>query len=126
MRESEKIKGVRFPATSPGPRFSHWAELQNLGLFRRYLKAELNQPLLNLAAKSGSFVPSLEAGDPVVCVADQSSIAPAALAELPFKPQVESIVKIDVGQDRRYDSPNAKDNLAHSLLPMARMALWGW
>jgi hypothetical protein len=85
-------------------------ELDQSRLLAMQFQAELGQSFSKLAEKTFGFCPAFEAHDQIVGVADDNYLAHGHSLAPGFYPQVENVVQVHVGEQRRNDSPNAKDN----------------
>jgi hypothetical protein len=102
MREAEEVKGLGLPLTTPLSVFSRkWAELQEAGLVGMQLQSELSQSF-------GEFLPALlgirlmlESEHDIVGEADDNHVAVGSLLAPHPDPQVEHVVEINVGEQRR-------------------------
>ena len=74
------------------------------------LQPELRQPLPKLFQKPLRFRPVLESRYEIVGVADHYHLAFRHFLAPDLRPQIEDMMQVHVRQQRRDDSPNAKDN----------------
>ena len=76
------------------------------------------QPFLQFLRESFGFVPMLKPQHGVICVPDDNDIAFGLLLPPLLHPQIESMVQLEIGKDRRYHRP-----LRSPFLRLAPLAL---
>jgi hypothetical protein len=109
--ESKKRERLRFLLAPLAPVHGRKpAELQQPRLFRVKLQAELRQPFPKLFQEPLGIRFALKPHHQIVRVADNNHLPARHFPPPCFHPKVENVVKIHIGQQRRNDSPNAKDN----------------
>src|SRR5271157_2438640 len=103
MGEPQEIEGFRFtkPALS-APCRSEAAELDQAGLIRMELQSELLEPSSHRIEKTASVVLMLEAQHQIVGVSHDNHVAGSLAPSPAFGPEVENVVPVDVGKQRRY------------------------
>src|SRR6516164_445662 len=111
VSEPEKVEPPRAFPLMRGPLVRKTTEDHELRLPVRDREMELPQPLLQRGAEALRIPSVLEAGHVIVGETDQAGLALTLMREDPLEPQVEHVVKVDVGQDRRNWPP-----LEHPLL----------
>ena len=102
MREAEKLERLRLPEstllTSLG---GEPAELDQSRLLRMQLQTELREPVVKVGEEPLGVLTALEAHDVVVGEPRQDHV-PARVPRSPLVgPQVEDVVQVDVGKQRR-------------------------
>src|SRR5262245_6681385 len=98
MREAKKVERSRLFSTWFGPFFGEASELQQFRLAWFYFQMKLRQPVCHFAVEPFGIIAILEAGQKVVCVAKVVGLSPAPWPELLFKPHVERVVQVHVGE----------------------------
>src|SRR5580704_3508363 len=100
--EAEEVEGLRLaePALLAIDRRKA-AELDQAGLVRMKLQRELFQPLAHRAEEAPSVTLVLETDDEVVGIAHDDHVARGLAPSPAFGPQIEGIVQVDVGEQRR-------------------------
>jgi hypothetical protein len=81
-----------------------------------FFEADLREPLPRLSHESFRFHPAFEVHHQVVGMTDDYDIALRDFLTSDFDPKVEHAVQPDVSQQRRNDSPNARDNMGPALI----------
>ena len=103
MREAQERKGLWFSLAAPLPvLFGEPPELDQSRLLRMQFQAELRQTLSKLFEKTLGFRPAFEAHHKIVGVADDNHIAPSHFLTPSLYPQVENVMQVHVGEQRRY------------------------
>ena len=74
-------------------------------------QVKLLQPVFQFLQKSFRFFTVLKANHKVIRIPEQVRFATALASKAALKPKVEHVMQVDVAQQRRNDSPYAKDNL---------------
>jgi len=105
MRQPQKVERLGLLTSGLCFQFSQWTELQDLGFLGRNFKAEIAKPSIQFRPKPHRIVFALKANHKVVTIADQTRPAFTTLDEQPCKPQIKSIMKIDVGKHWRNIPP---------------------
>jgi hypothetical protein len=109
--EAEESEGLRFVEPEPlsvGRRMA--AEFQQSGLLRKERERKLLQPVAHGIPEASGVVFVLEAGDQVVGIAHDDHVAPSLTPSPAFNPEIEDVVQVNVGKERRDGSLNTKDN----------------
>ena len=111
MREAEEGEGLRL-ATSLCLAIARRKapEFNDPGFLRMQFQPELLQSLPKFVPKPLGIGTPLKAHHGVVGIADDDHVAVGVLPSPLVDPQVIDVMQIDVRQDRRAGSPNAKDN----------------
>src|ERR1700678_87885 len=106
MREAKEVEGLRlaFPSSFP-VLFGIPPELDPARLFRVQLQSELPQPFFQALAKTVCVRTPLEAEDDVVRIAEDDHLASRTLLAPDVHPEIEHIVEIDIGKERRNHRP---------------------
>ena len=114
--ESKKCERLRFLLSPLAPVHGREsAELQQPRLPRVKFQAELRQPFPKLLQEPLGVGFVLEPHNQIVRVADNNHLPARYLPSPCLCPKVENVVQIHVCQQRRNDSPNAKDNLTQTV-----------
>jgi hypothetical protein len=102
MGEAQEVEGLRLAkAALATVRRGKAAELDQARLVRMQAQREAFQPRSQIRQKPLGIGPMLEAGDEVVGIAHHDDVAPGmAVSPLP-RPQVEDVMQVDVGEQRR-------------------------
>jgi hypothetical protein len=77
------------------------AELDQAGLVRMERQGERLEPLTHRIEKVTSVLLVLEAGDQIVDVSHYDHVAPSLASSPALGPEVEDVVQVDVGEERR-------------------------
>ena len=102
MREPQEVEGLRFAlslAASVVP--GEAPELDQPRLVGVQLQPELAQPLGDRTLKRSASSLELEPGNPIVGIPHRDHVAPGMAPPPLLDPQVERVVQVDVGQERR-------------------------
>src|SRR5580693_5088642 len=111
MCEAQKIEGLGFPFPSPLPvALRESPKLDHPRFLRVQFQSELPHPLPQLLQECFRVLPMLKPQHGIIGVPDHDHAPARPLPPPLVHPQIEDIMQIDVRQQRRYDSPNAKDN----------------
>ena len=103
MGEPQEIEGLRFAEPAPlAPCRSKAAELDQAGFVRMELQSELLEPRSHRIEKTASVVFILKAQHQIVGVAHDDHVAGSLAPSPAFGPEVEDVVQVDVGKQRRY------------------------
>src|SRR6266540_40508 len=103
MREAEKVERLRLAQTPTRPTIGREpAELDQSRLVRVQFQGELREPLAQVPEKPLGVLLMLEPDDEVVGEADDDHVTVRAPPPPPLGPQVEDVVQIHVGEQRRY------------------------
>ena len=94
----------------PRPRAARFAggeppELDQPGLVRVQLQPELREPLAKIGQEPLGVLPMLEPDDEVVREPHDDHVTAREPAPPPVGPQVEDVVEVHVGEQRRYRCP---------------------
>ena len=111
VREPEEVERFRAalpPACAAFGRIP--SKFQNPRLLLVQRKTELRHPLMQGFEKALSFGLCFEAHDTVVRVADDDDISFRRPVSPLVRPEIEDVVQVDIGQERRGHALNAKDN----------------
>src|SRR6516225_280063 len=102
MREAKEVEGLRlaFPSSFP-VLFGVPPELDPARLVRMQFQSELPQPFTQLLAKTVCVGSPLEPEDDVIRIAEDDHLASRILLAPDVHPEIEHIVEIDVGKERR-------------------------
>ena len=98
------VSGLLSPRACP-VRGSEPPELDQPGLIRVQLQAELREPAAKLVQEPLSVLPVLEPDDEIVGEAHGNDITVRAPSPPPAGPQVEDVVQVHAGEQRRYRCP---------------------
>ena len=102
VREAEEVEGFRFTQTGALPVLGRVAaELQQARLFRVQLQLELAHTLLQFRPEAFGIVLELESGHDVVGEANGDHVAARPLLTPCLGPEIEDVMEVDVGQQRR-------------------------
>ena len=111
MREAEKVEGFRFTQTTALSVVRRMAaKLQQSRLLRVQFQLELSHSFSKFLPKLFGIVLELESNHGVVGVTHHDYIAVRALPPPCLNPEIEDVMEIDVGQQRRSYSPYTKGN----------------
>jgi putative transposase len=111
VREAQEVERLRFPQTPrPSPFGGVPPELDQPRLVRVQLQPEPCEPAAKLVQEPFGVVSMLKAHDEVVRPARDDHLTVRVAASPPIGPQVEDIVQVDVGEQRRHDSSHAIGN----------------
>jgi len=106
VRESKEVERLGLTqARSPTALGRIGAELQQSGLLRVQLQRELGQPLSQFGAKPLGIGLHLEAKHDVIGETHDDHLAARLLTTPRPDPQIESVVKVDIGQQGRGTTP---------------------
>jgi len=104
--EPEEREGFRLPLFAfSSIRRREASELDQPRLLRMDLQTKLGQPLPKISQEPLCFRLVLKTGDEIVGVANDDDIAPRDFLPPDLHPQVEDIVQIHVGEQRRNHCP---------------------
>src|SRR5215472_16238501 len=98
-------------------------ELNQPRLLAMQFQAELRQPLSKLPEETFGFCPALEAHHQIVGVADDNYFAHRHFLAPGFYPQVENVMQVDVGEQRRSHAPYTKGNFRRLKSPILRFGM---
>src|SRR5579863_2667067 len=100
--ETQKVKGLRLPFPTLRPALSGISpKLNQACLLRMQLQPEFPHALPQLLQESLSVFPVLETQHSVIRIAHDDHFAPGYLLPPCHHPQIEYIVQVEVGKDRR-------------------------
>src|SRR5271157_1683586 len=102
MGETKEVEGFRFaePALlAPGRRMA--AKLDQAGLVRMKLQSELLEPRSHRIEETAGVVLMLEAQHHIVGIAHDDHVAGGFAPSPAFGPEIEDVVQVDVGKQRR-------------------------
>src|SRR5262249_11153773 len=112
MRKAQKREGLGFPLATPLPSSrSEPPKLDQSCLVRMQFQTELSQSLSKFFQELLRFCSVLEAHHQIVGVTDDYHIASRHFLAPGFDPEVEHVMQVHVGEQRRTDSTYAKGNL---------------
>ena len=101
MRESQKVEGLGSALSSPAPVvYGKPAELHQASFTRVQSQAELREAFAQFVQKLLGLITILESNNEVVSKPHDDNIALSLLRSPPLNPQIEHVVKVDVGQER--------------------------
>ncbi len=111
MREPQKIERPWFALTicaaiSP----SESTEANQISLQRMQVEPKLDEPFLQFSLKTACINIMLESQYDIIRISHYNQIARCSSLSPLLGPKIQHVVEIDVGQQRGYDSPNAKGN----------------
>jgi hypothetical protein len=111
MREAQEVEGLRlaFPSSFP-VLLGIPPELGPARLVRVQFQSELSQPFFQAFAKTVCVGSPLEAEDDIVRIADDDHLTSRILLAPDIHPEIEHIVEIDVGKERRDLAAYTKGN----------------
>src|SRR6201987_692512 len=102
MREAQEVEGLRLALPSSFPvLLGIPPELDPARLVRVQFQSELSQPFFQAFAKTVCVGSPLEAEDDIVRIADDDYLTSRILLAPDIHPEIEHIVEIDVGKERR-------------------------
>jgi CheY-like chemotaxis protein len=111
--EAQEVEGLRFAEPAPGASGRRMAaELEQAGLVRMERQRELLQPRTHRVSEAVSVRLVLEADDDIISIADDDHVACGLAPSPALRPEIEHVVQIDVGEQRR----------DHRSLPGSRLA----
>ena len=117
-RESQTVEGLRFALPVTLPPFNRvTTELQQPGLVPMQFERELLKPDPHRIPEASRFGFVLEAHDQIVGVTHHDHVALRFASPPLLRPQIEHVVQVDVSQQRREHSPNAKGNFGRLGFP---------
>ena len=90
---------------------SETAELDQTGFVRMKRQRKPPQPFPHRVQEAPGIALMLAADDKIVGIPDDDHVARGFAPSLALGPEVEGVVQVDVGQERRDGSSNAIDNL---------------
>ena len=106
MREAQERKGLWFSLAAPLPvLFGKPPELDQSRLLRMQFQTELRQTFSKLFEETLGFRPAFEAHHKIVGVADDNDLAPSHFLAPNFYPQIENVMQVHVGEQRRNHCP---------------------
>src|SRR3984957_11859314 len=106
MREAKEVEGLPLAFSSSFPvLFGIPPELDPARLIRVQFQSELPQPFSQLLAKTVCVSSPLEAEDDVIRIAEDDYLTSGALLAPDVHPEIEHIVEIDIGKERRDHRP---------------------
>ena len=101
MGKTQEVEGLRL--ANPAPHASgrrEAAELDQAGLVRMQRQRELLQPRAHRVPEAPGIGLVLEADHNVIRVADDDHVARGLAPSPAFSPEIETVVQVDVGQER--------------------------
>src|SRR2546425_935276 len=105
-RAGEEVERLRLPLAGAPPVLGReWPEFQQARLLRVQLQAELRESFTQLREEPLGVRPVLEPHDEVVRVPHDNHVAVGVRLPPPLSPEVEHVVQVHVGQERRYAAP---------------------
>jgi len=112
IREAQKVERLRLTLSSPFPvLFGKPPELNPARFLGMEFQSKLPQPLPKILQKTVCFRLVLKTENDIVGITDDDHVPLCALLAPDIHPEIEDVVQIDIGQQRRYDGLNAKDNV---------------
>ena len=113
VRKAQKVKRLRFAQPSPLTVLScEPPELDEPGLVRVQFQFKTSKPLLQVTQKSLRVLLVLETHHEIIGVPHDDCVAfYLVVAPLLLESEIENVMQVDVGQNRRNDALNAKGNL---------------
>src|SRR5208283_5675731 len=100
--ETEELEGFRLrPSALLAVLHREAAELDQACLVRMQRQRELLQPFAQRVPEAAGVVPALEADDDVVAVPHHDHVARGLAPSPALGPEIEDVVEIDVGEQRR-------------------------
>jgi len=103
MGEPQEIEGFRFAKPAPlAVCRSEAAELDQTGFVRMELQSELLEPSSHRIEKTASVVFMLKAQHHIIGVAHDDYVAGGLVPSPALGPEIENVVQVDVGKQRRY------------------------
>src|SRR5579872_1792591 len=121
VRESQKVKCLRFPRPSPLPVLCRKPpEFNQACLLRVQFQSVFGHALLQLLQKPLSFPPVLKPQHKVIRIPDDHHIAPCEFPAPLFCPLVERVMQVDIGKQRRDHRSLWRTHLRLRPLPLFR------
>src|SRR5438552_736221 len=125
VHEADEVERLRLPLVgAPSVLGREWPELQQPRLLGVQLQAELRQPLAELGQEPLGLLPVLKPDDEVIRVPHDDHVAVGLRLPPSPNPEVERVVQVHVGQERRDAAPLGRALVAprpRSVLPHARV-----
>src|SRR5271166_4289793 len=111
MGEAQEVECFRLAKPRPLPLLHRAAaELDQTGLVRMQGQRKLRQPIPQFCLEPLGVGLVFKAGDDVIGIAHQDDVPPGMVASPPLSPEIEDVMQVDVRQQRRGHSLNAKGN----------------
>jgi hypothetical protein len=112
MRESQEVECFGSPLIAPLPVIDRiGTEFQKPRFLRVQRQTKLSESLLQFSQTPFRFSPVLKSNHEVIRPPDNDDVTLSLRLPPVLDPQIEDVMKEDVRQQRRNDSPYAKDNL---------------